>query len=327
MTDETYAYHSVSNKKTQAPYIMKIRFSNNDRKHIKDVLYHTKTTDSDNLVKIVGVHEELRYTYIFTENLGYKTLLEFIIKSDYLNDDMNKLRFFFKFLEALRYLHDKDIGNVKLRIASILVNRNNEPVIQNLGRCTSLLDYKLKLYDALRKEEQNEANPNRDVYLSFTLNEVWLLGSIFYFLIHQKPIKFNFYSPDAFEHYTNKSIHVKDRLPIEFINILEMCLQSRLSRRANFDDLYNIVEKMLTKGTLRYVDTKSYLGLDEFLFEPDVEFDISNNMRLLVIAILVVFITLSMIIICAVKVILNREDEKCEDANANLDAMVSCVVL
>ncbi|XP_070508302.1 ovarian-specific serine/threonine-protein kinase Lok-like [Chironomus tepperi] len=95
-----------------------------------------------NIVKLLHVHDELRETFLFTEYMNFRDILNLITSKTNVRLEENEARVcFYQVTQGLKYLHQLNICHRDIKCDNIFVHKENDNYICKIG------DFGLSAYD------------------------------------------------------------------------------------------------------------------------------------------------------------------------------------
>ena len=140
-------------------------------KYLFDEISILKDINHLNLLKIIDVKENLKYIFIITEYYNGGTLAQYLVRYQENNNHSlseNIVQYIMiQIIDAMKYLHNKNIVHRDLSLENILINEEDEKDKENeniMKGVIKIIDFGFSRY--LKKGELSKSNLGIPLYMS-----------------------------------------------------------------------------------------------------------------------------------------------------------------
>jgi serine/threonine protein kinase len=237
--NDTKSVIIVSLKKNKdVEYIIKLKYDDdNIHEDFEEKIYNIlKIHDNDHIVKFNEFRRTKQYCYIIYEFVNGTDLAKFIIeKQDNITWTVIKI-IFKQLLDAVKYLHSKNIIHCDLKLENIMIDKyfNIKIIDFDLSVICDNLSQEYLAESAFGTQEYM-APESHDLYIYSKKSDVWSLGIILYTLITGSFPKHN-----CFIEPYNNLCRINEFKHINISNVKKYMTKKKIN-----DTVYNLLERML----------------------------------------------------------------------------------
>ncbi|KAM0676256.1 hypothetical protein GVAV_000219 [Gurleya vavrai] len=229
-------------------------FRKNENLVIKRVLGETdediksKDLDHKNIVKIYKTFRtkfnNIEYVWLIMEKL------DFDITFDYVNKNSLIIKNIVKDIGlALKYLHDRNIAHLDVKLENIMAKKTKEGVVYKLidFGYSQKIENKVLLLENLNYGTFPYKPPEIVLKSTHTLkSDIWALGTSVYYLIISNFLFFDKYGEFQLKEYIkflkNDELKVPEDADEEIVNFVLFCLIFDYKKRPNIDDVLSFFD-------------------------------------------------------------------------------------